>query len=67
MYLIDHHVAHFDVHPTAALTAHRAPLPEDEPLPGDSPSPDEDPIPDPDPVVREPGEAPPPQVVAGML
>ncbi len=44
------------------LQAHRAPIPEDEPLPGDTPSPDEDPIPNPDPVVREPGEAPPPQV-----
>jgi len=46
-----------------SLRAHRAPIPEEEPLPGDPPTPDEEPIPHPDPVVREPGEAPAPQVV----
>lgn len=44
------------------IHAHRAPMPDEEPLPGEVPPSENDPIPNPDPVVREPGEAPPPQV-----
>ena len=47
-----------------AVDLHRAPIPEEEPLPGEAPVPEDEPAPHPDPVVREPVDAPPPQLAA---